>query len=168
MYVSWPEICENMVVDSEVFSDLEPLSAPEWSLQAEMIPSPACLLGEYLTNFLQMCSNPKSLIEILGEAAAYIDNESQGLSSAFNILTESRIPSISTVVSRTTSKSRKNVDGPISEDVLLPILYFLFPDAEEEPVRLKNNGNLITQADEKEKVVCVKDQTAITPCILAL
>lgn len=128
------DICENVVVDSENFSDLEPLSAPEWSLKVEMVSSPACLLGEYLSNFIQLCNSPKSLVELLGEGAAYIDNESQSLSSAFNILTESRIPSISTVVSRTTSKSRKNIDGPITEDVLLPVLYFLFPDAEEKSV----------------------------------
>ncbi|KAL7300905.1 hypothetical protein TKK_0006457 [Trichogramma kaykai] len=131
LFVSWPEICENVVVDSESFSDLEPLSAPEWALQVEMVPGPACLLGEYLSNFLLLCSNPKSLTDILGDGAAYAtDNDNQSIGSAFNILTESKIPSISTVVHRATSKSRKNVEGPITEDVLLPILYFVFPDAE--------------------------------------
>ncbi|XP_011506540.1 PREDICTED: rab3 GTPase-activating protein catalytic subunit [Ceratosolen solmsi marchali] len=132
LFVSWLEICENVIIDSEGFSDLEPLTAPQWSLQVE-ISSPICLLNDYLSNFLELCSSTKSLIELLGVGAAYTDSESQSLSSAFNILTESRIPSISTVVSKTTSKNSKNIDGPITEDVLLPILYFLFPDAEEMP-----------------------------------
>ncbi|XP_058804801.1 rab3 GTPase-activating protein catalytic subunit [Phymastichus coffea] len=131
LFVSWPKLFEKGFVDSEVCSDLEPQAAPEWSLQVEMVSSPACLLGEYLAHFIQLCNNQKSLVELLGEGAAYIDSESHSFGNAFNILTESKIPSISTVVSRTTSKSRKNVEGPITEDVLLPILYFLFPDAEE-------------------------------------
>ena len=111
------------------------MSAPEWSLQVEMVPGPACLLGEYLSNFLQLCSNPKSLVEILGDGAAYsTDSENHSMSSAFNILTESKIPSIAMVVNKATSKVRRNVEGPITEDVLLPILYFLFPDAEEKAV----------------------------------
>ncbi|OXU23595.1 hypothetical protein TSAR_006793 [Trichomalopsis sarcophagae] len=150
LFVSWIDLYENVVVDSEHFSDLEPLSAMEWSLKVEMVSSPACLLGEYLSNFIQLCNSPKSLVELLGEGAAYIDNENQSLSSAFNILTESRIPSISTVVSRTTSKSRKNnVDGPITEDVLLPILYFLFPDAEEKPRAPYSENNSYSVDDDQ-------------------
>lgn len=99
-----------------------------------MVPSPACLLGEYLAHFIQLCNNQKSLVELLGEGAAYIDNEAHSFGNAFNKLTESKIPSISTVVNRRASKARKNVEGPITEDVLLPILYFLFPDAEESQV----------------------------------
>ncbi|KAJ8680941.1 hypothetical protein QAD02_016728 [Eretmocerus hayati] len=131
LFVSWPEICENILVDSENFSDLEPLSAPEWSLQVKMVPSPACLLGDYLTQFVQLCKSHNSLVEVLGDGAAYNDNENHGLTAAFNKLTESKIPSLSTIVSRRASKARRNINGTIPEDVLLPVLYFLFPDAED-------------------------------------
>lgn len=135
LYTSWSQINENAVIDSETFSDLEPLMAPDWSLKIEMVSNPACLLGEYLSNFLQLCNNRKSLVELLGEGATYTDNENQSsLSSAFNKLTESRIPSLTAVVGRNILKSRKNVEGPITEDILLPILYFLFPDADENTV----------------------------------
>lgn len=140
MFVSWPELNEAGFVDSEVFSDLDPLKALNWSLKVEVVHAPACLLGEYLSQFLQLCSNRKSLTDLLGDGAAYVDNEGQSLSSAFNILTESKIPSISTVIHRRPSKARKNIDGPITEDLLLPILYFLFPDAEEVPVT--NNSDI--------------------------
>ncbi|XP_014211010.1 rab3 GTPase-activating protein catalytic subunit isoform X2 [Copidosoma floridanum] len=146
--INWSEISENAVVESESFSDLEPLSAPDWSLKVEMVRNPACLLGEYLSNFLQLCGNQKSLVELLGEGAAYVDNENQSLSSAFNILTESRIPSLTTVVSRNVSKSRKNIEGPITEDVLLPILYFLFPDAEDNTRAPYDSDALVIDEDQ--------------------
>lgn len=127
---------DNVVVDSEGFSDLEPQLAPVWSVLVKMVSSPACLLGEYMTDFLHLCSNQKTMVELLGENASYIHNDDHMLSSAFNVLTESRIPTISTVVGKASSKKNKNVEGPISEEILLPILYFLFPDAEDNSVRI--------------------------------
>lgn len=127
---------ENVVVDSEGFTDLEPQLAPDWSVQVIMVASPACLLGEYLNDFIILCSSQKSMTDLLGDAAEYTgDSNDQMLSSAFNILTESRIPTISNVVNRGASKRRKNVEGPIPEEILVSILYFLFPDAEDDQVR---------------------------------
>lgn len=126
---------ENIVVDSESFSDFEPQLAPEWSVQVKMISSPACLLGEYLTDFIHLCTSQKSMVDLLGEAAdCGNDYSDHMLSSAFNVLTESRIPTLSNVVNRAATKRNKNVEGPISEEVLVPILYFLFPDAEDNQV----------------------------------
>ncbi|KAL6427602.1 hypothetical protein ACFW04_008819 [Cataglyphis niger] len=130
LFTTWPEMSDNVVVDSEGYSDLDPQLAPEWSVQVKMVTLPACLLGEYMTDFLHLCNIQKTMVELLGENASYIYDD-QMLSSAFNILTESRIPTISTVVGRTSSKKNKNVEGPISEEILLPILYFLFPDADD-------------------------------------
>ena len=81
-----------------------------------------------------MCREKKSLTDVLGDSASYNSEEST-LSSAFNILTESRIPTISNVVGKKSTKQRsRNVEGPISEEILLPIIYFLFPDADENSV----------------------------------
>jgi len=126
---------DNVVIDSEGYSDLEPQLAPKWSVQVKMVTLPACLLGEYMTDFLHLCNNQKTMVELLGDNASYIQNDDQALSAAFNVLTESRIPTISTVMGRASAKKNKNVDGPVSEDVLLPILYFLFPDADDTTVR---------------------------------
>lgn len=124
------------MVDSEGYSDLEPQLAPEWSVQVKMVALPACLLGEYMTDFLHLCNNQKTMVELLGENASYIHDDDQTLSSAFNVLTESKIPTISAVVGRrsSTTKKNKNIEGPISEEILLPILYFLFPDADSTEV----------------------------------
>lgn len=125
---------ENVVVDSEGFTDLEPQLASQWSVQVKMVSTPICLLGEYLTDFLHLCNNQKTMTDLLGDAVMYAQHEDQALSSVFNILTESKIPKISTVVSKATMKKSKNVEGPIPEEILLSILYFLFPDADEKSV----------------------------------
>ncbi|XP_076667332.1 RAB3 GTPase activating protein subunit 1 isoform X2 [Andrena cerasifolii] len=131
LFTTWPEMSENVVVDSEGFTDLEPQLAPEWSVQVKMVSSPACLLGEYLTDFLHICNSKKTMVDLLGDVVIHAQHEDQPLSSVFNILTESKIPTISTVVSKATTKRNKNMEGTIPEEILLSILYFLFPDAEE-------------------------------------
>lgn len=128
---TWREVSESVVVDSEHFSDLDPQLAPEWSVQVKMMSSPACLLGEYLTDFLHLCHNQKTMVELLGDYVSCIDSNDQMLSSAFNVLTETRIPAISTVVSKAAMRRSKSVEGPIAEEIFLPILYFLFPDADD-------------------------------------
>lgn len=63
------------------------------------------------------------------------------LSSSLNVLTESRVPTISKVLepSKGSKRKDKSAQGPISNELLMPILYFLFPDADtvkERPVSL--------------------------------
>ncbi|XP_076749790.1 RAB3 GTPase activating protein subunit 1 [Xylocopa sonorina] len=149
LFATWPEMSENVIVDSEGFTDLEPQLAPEWSVQVKMVSSPACLLGEYLTDFLHLYNNQKSMIDLLGDAVIYSQQEDQALSSVFNILTESKIPTISTVVNKATAMKNKNVEGPIPEEILLSILYFLFPDAEENS-KAEYGDTTICNVDEDQ------------------
>ena len=97
--------------------------------------SATCLLGEYLTYFIQICNNEKTLSDLFGSNAMYDDY--QQFTSVFNVLTESKFPTINTVFNRTTKQKRKYNYGLISEDMILTILYFLFPDADEQKVRKK-------------------------------
>ncbi|XP_044596449.1 rab3 GTPase-activating protein catalytic subunit isoform X2 [Cotesia glomerata] len=129
VYATWPQMSENIVVDSESFTDLEPQLATEWSARVKMVATPPSLLEEHLKGFLNLCNNQKLLVDILGDA--YVDND-QMLSSAFNIVTESKIPTISKVMSRASSKKSNKNDGPIPDDTLMLILYYLFPDADEQ------------------------------------
>lgn len=119
------------MVDSESFTDLEPQLATEWSARVRMAATPPSLLEEYLKGFLSLCSNQKSLVDIMGDT--YVDND-QMLSSAFNVVTESKIPTISKVMSRASYKKTNKNDGPIPDDVLMMMLYYLFPDADEQSV----------------------------------
>ncbi|KAG5330920.1 RB3GP protein, partial [Acromyrmex heyeri] len=155
--VTWPQMSDNVVVDSEGYSDLEPQLAPEWSVQVKMVALPACLLGEYMSDFLHLCINQKTMVELLGENASYMHDE-QMLSSAFSVLTESRIPTISAVVGRANTKKNKNIEGPISEEILLPILYFLFPDADENSKFPYNDIVPIVEDDQWKGVkTCTMD-----------
>ncbi|XP_076631744.1 RAB3 GTPase activating protein subunit 1 isoform X1 [Colletes latitarsis] len=148
LFTTWPEMLENVIVDSESFTDLEPQLAPKWSVLVKMSPMPACLLGEYLTEFLHICNSQKMMVDLLGDAVIYAQNEDQSLSSVFNILTESKVPTIATVVGKAAAKKNKNVDGPISEEILLSILYFLFPDADENSKA--SYGDLTSTVDEDQ------------------
>ncbi|XP_018317561.1 rab3 GTPase-activating protein catalytic subunit [Mycetomoellerius zeteki] len=158
LFVTWPQMSDNVIVDSEGYSDLEPQLAPEWSVQVKMVALPACLLGEYMADFLHLCNNQKTMVELLGENASYIHDDEQMLSSAFSVLTESRIPTISAVVGRANAKKNKNIEGPISEEILLPILYFLFPDADENSKFPYNDIVPIMEDDQWKGVkTCMMD-----------
>jgi hypothetical protein len=61
-----------------------------------------------------------------------------------NLLTESPVPTISKVIEK--AKGQLQVcapEGPIADNQLMPILYFLFPDAEDESVITHNSMVLV-------------------------
>ncbi|XP_029053343.1 rab3 GTPase-activating protein catalytic subunit [Osmia bicornis bicornis] len=169
LFTTWPEMSENVVVDSEGFTDLEPQLAPEWSVQVKMVSLPACLLGEYLMDFLHLCNNQKTMVDLLGDAVLYAQQDDQSLSSVFNILTESKIPTISTVVSKATTKKNKNVGGPIPEEILLSILYFLFPDADDNAKATYGDLTICNVDEDQWKGVktCVMDSLVWRLAIVA-
>ena len=63
---TWPCVTEDVLVDSDVYSDLDPGSAPLWTARLVTATSPPCLLSEYLTEFLQVCRNNQSISQVLG------------------------------------------------------------------------------------------------------
>ncbi|XP_008553461.1 rab3 GTPase-activating protein catalytic subunit [Microplitis demolitor] len=155
VYATWPQMSENIVVDSESFTDLEPQLATEWSARVRMAATPPSLLEEYLKGFLSLCSNQKSLVDIMGDT--YVDND-QMLSSAFNVVTESKIPTISKVMSRASYKKTNKNDGPIPDDVLMMMLYYLFPDADEQSKALYDeNGSNVDEDLWKGIKTCALD-----------
>nr|CAD7196421.1 unnamed protein product [Timema douglasi] len=130
LFTTWPQLVENMVVDSESFSDFEPSNAPQWSVRVKMSEQPACLLSEYLSEFTQLCSSQGSMQELIGDLMA--ERASPSLSNSLSLLTESRVPTISKVVKRAKHpRKERSQEGPITDDMLTPILYFLFPDADD-------------------------------------
>ncbi|XP_034945637.1 rab3 GTPase-activating protein catalytic subunit [Chelonus insularis] len=145
LFTTWNQMSENVVVDSESFTDLEPQLATEWSIKVKFSETPPSLLEEYLAEFLNLCKNQKSLSDYLGDIS-YTGND-QALSSVFNAVTESKIPTISKVMSRSSSiqKSSKNPVGPVSDEIIMSILYYLFPDADENsktPYEDVNSSNV--------------------------
>uniref|UniRef100_A0AAY4B730 Rab3 GTPase-activating protein catalytic subunit n=1 Tax=Denticeps clupeoides TaxID=299321 RepID=A0AAY4B730_9TELE len=43
---TWPHLTEGIVVDNDVYSDLDPLQAPQWSVRVRKAENPQCLLGK--------------------------------------------------------------------------------------------------------------------------
>lgn len=67
LYTSWHGVRETLVVDSESYSDFDPSQASEWAVSVKMADKVVCLLSEYLTEFLQICTTNRSMHELLGD-----------------------------------------------------------------------------------------------------
>ncbi|CAG5116376.1 unnamed protein product [Candidula unifasciata] len=139
LFCTWPCLSEDMIVENSLYSDLDPLQAPQWMVRLQMADDPQCLLGEFLRDFLKLCDRHESTDEVLRKVA--LDNdpdkEKHGteISHALQRLTEpvpalSSIPSISNVMSSASARIKfKPEDAPIPESVLDKLLFYLFPDA---------------------------------------
>lgn len=77
LYVSWPELFETSVVDSESYTDLEPLQAKDWSVSIKYYENPSCLLSDALTEFLGVCSGTRTVQELIGDIIQR--NQAQGI-----------------------------------------------------------------------------------------
>ena len=45
------------MTDTQVHSDLDPLEAPEWSVEVSLVDRPDCLLSRHLDSHLQVTNN---------------------------------------------------------------------------------------------------------------
>ncbi|XP_005093890.1 rab3 GTPase-activating protein catalytic subunit [Aplysia californica] len=136
---TWPCLSEDMIVENSMYSDLDPLQAPQWTVRLQMTEDPQCLLGVFLRDFLKLCERHESTDEVLkkviGDGDAEKDKAASDISNALHKLTEpvpslSSIPSISNVMSSASARIKfKPEDAPIPDSLLDKILYFLFPDA---------------------------------------
>lgn len=131
---TWNRVYDNLVVDSETFSDFDPITAHAWSCRSLMTSDPVCLLGDCLSEFLQNLTNSSSVYDILGDFATLPSNTDP---NPLDLLTAPVVPTISSLLTRaarqslTGSLSKRKGVPPISEGVLVRVLYFLFPDADE-------------------------------------
>ncbi|CAG5912367.1 unnamed protein product [Menidia menidia] len=139
---TWPQLTEDIVVDNDVYSDLEPLQAPHWSVRVRTAENPQCLMGDFLTEFFKLCCRNESTEDILGRGLAEEEGrESSDLSSALSRLTEpaAAVPITKLSVSSMVHSARKHIrrrrhidESPLNNDVLNSILLYLFPDAAVE------------------------------------
>lgn len=141
---SWSRLADNLIVDGECYSDFDPMAAPKWSCLVNMASDPVCLLGDALTEFFHNLTNHSTIYDILGDFASLSSADGNPL----DLLTEPAVPTISTLLTRATrnsvSKTRKG-NPPIPDHVLVPLLYFLFPDADE------SSSSPYGGKDDKEK-----------------
>ncbi|XP_059618716.1 rab3 GTPase-activating protein catalytic subunit [Phlebotomus argentipes] len=133
LHCLWPHVADNVVIDSQTYSDFDPLLAPKWSMRARFEPLPACFLSEILKEYLHLLESRTTLSDLLGDSFA-------GTATAFDtnpldLLTEPKIPGLTSVLPtfsrRDTMKDSQKSHGPIRDDHLMKMLYYLFPDAQE-------------------------------------
>uniref|UniRef100_A0A4W6EJU8 Rab3 GTPase-activating protein catalytic subunit n=1 Tax=Lates calcarifer TaxID=8187 RepID=A0A4W6EJU8_LATCA len=125
---TWPHLTEGIVVDNEVYSDLDPLQAPHWSVRVRTAENPQCLLGKI---------NPLVFSTEMIVSPVF----SHDISSALSKLTEpaATVPISKLSVSNMMHSARKHIrrhrridESPLNTDVLNSVLLYLFPDAAVE------------------------------------
>lgn len=147
LYCTWPEIVQAKyaaVVKS--FADYDPMTAPQWSFRVLYEKIPLCFMSECLLEVIKISNSPRTLLELLGREYTYTGPADYTLQEEVNPLerlTESKIakltssflgisfPSSSSSVKKLEVKKPKAVKGPISEERLMSMLYYLFPDADD-------------------------------------
>lgn len=139
LYCDWNQVAENVVLDSQNHSDFNALLAPKWSLRARFQDSTEIcyLMREMLAEYIQLNEKTHTLFDIFGDTFAYGSNDGNPL----DLLTESKIskilpnfPSSKAYDQKSQMQNKRSIDGPIPEDVLTAMLYFMFPDAEQGSV----------------------------------
>ncbi|XP_028927395.1 rab3 GTPase-activating protein catalytic subunit isoform X2 [Ornithorhynchus anatinus] len=135
---TWPHLTEGIIVDNDVYSDLDPIQAPHWAVRVRKADNPQCLLGDFVTEFFKICRRKESTDEILGRSSLDEDGrEIADITQALSKLTEpTPAPiqklSVTNMVHSAKKKIRKHrgaEESPLNNDVLNSILLFLFPDA---------------------------------------
>ncbi|XP_056889603.1 rab3 GTPase-activating protein catalytic subunit isoform X2 [Takifugu flavidus] len=139
---TWPRLTEGLVVDNDVYSDLDPLQAPLWTVRVRTTENPQCLLGDVLSEFFKLCCIKETAEEILGRGMAEDEGkENSDISSALSKLTEpsATVPIHKLSVSNMVHSARKHIrrqrhmdESPLNAGILNTILLYLFPDAAVE------------------------------------
>ncbi|KAK7826688.1 hypothetical protein U0070_007850 [Myodes glareolus] len=138
---TWPHLTEGIIVDNDVYSDLDPIQAPHWSVRVRKADNPQCLLGDFVTEFLKICRRKESTDEILGRSTFEEEGrEVADITHALSKLTEpAPVPihklSVSNMVYTAKKKIRKHrgEESPLNNDVLNTILLTLYNQFKSAP-----------------------------------
>ncbi|XP_038211262.1 rab3 GTPase-activating protein catalytic subunit [Zerene cesonia] len=122
----WPQFRESAIVDSSTFSDIDPLMAPNWTITIKMRTNINCLLSDMIEKVMNLLDNNHLLMDVLGLS------KSLGIVNPLHKITEAPI----TISKLVKAAMRQNTTvsefkGPIADDLLMPLLYYVFPDAVE-------------------------------------
>nr|XP_019938363.1 PREDICTED: rab3 GTPase-activating protein catalytic subunit [Paralichthys olivaceus] len=172
---TWPHLTEGIVVDNEVYSDLDPLQAPHWSVRVRTAENPQCLLGDLLTEFLKLSFRKESTEDVLGRRLVEDEGkENSDVSTALSKLTEpaATVPISKLSVSNMVHSARKHIrrrrhddESPLNTDVLNSVLLYLFPDAAVERSSEKSK-NKAAQANSYEKAEQDKNSDCMLNCCI--
>lgn len=122
LYASWMRLSDDTVVDSQSYTDFDPLLAPICSVRADPVDKSSCLLFDYYNEFLVLCKNDQLLNELL------IETNNLDFSQR-NSLFPMKNPNM-IVASKISDESPSSVErepvGPISNEIIVSLLKFLF------------------------------------------
>lgn len=123
----WPRFRESAIVDSSTFSDIDPIMAPLWTITLKMRDNINCQLSETIGKVMDLLDNNNLLMDTLGLS------RSLGLVNPLQKITEAPI-TISKLVKAAMGHGStvSEFKGPIADDLLMPLLYYIFPDAVED------------------------------------
>lgn len=124
--VIWPRFVENAVIDSATYSDFDPIMAPTWTISIKMRDSMSCQLSEIIEKVMDLLENNRLLMDTLGLS------RSLGIVNPLHKITEAPITISKLVKAAMGSSSTSEFKGPIADDLLMPLLYYIFPDAVED------------------------------------
>lgn len=122
----WPKFRECTFVESSTFSDIDPLMAPIWTMTLKIRENISCQLSETIDKIMDLLDTDYLLMDTLGLS------KSLGLVNPLHKITEAPI-TISKLVKAAIGQSRNTSEfkGPIADELLMPLLYYIFPDAVE-------------------------------------
>lgn len=128
LYTRWPQVSENVVFDSQTYSDFNPLNSPKWSIRTRFDYSPVCYLADMLHEYLTLSDSPEALSEYYNFLSSKSRNKD--MANPFAALTESRIPSLPGM--SLLESGGYNIDGPLNEQQIKSMFNYLFPDEDPE------------------------------------
>lgn len=140
LFCGWPEIYEDCVSDAQHFSDIAPDTCPAWSLRARFDERAICHMSDCIGDFLKLHTDPRSLADLLGNGFNMLGDEAER--NPFELLTESKISSVlpgfvggktsaSGALNKKPTQGPSKLDGPLDEEQLMQMLYYMFPDAQQ-------------------------------------
>lgn len=161
LYCKWLEVAENVVMDSRNYSDFDPMLSQTWSFRLHYEAVPNSFMRECLFEFLQQCDSTRTLADLIGAEYAYSacsEVASRDDTNPLERLTVSKISKFTTSMlsaaisgessqgqSKKSTKKGKPLEGPLKDDQLMAMLYFLFPDAQDDasnPYKMPTTDNV--------------------------
>ncbi|KAG7311267.1 hypothetical protein JYU34_002298 [Plutella xylostella] len=124
--VMWPRFLENAVIDSASYSDFDPLMAPTWTITIKLRENINCLLSDLVGKMLDLLDDNHLLMDTLGLS------RSLGILNPLHKITEAPITISKLVRAAMGSTSVSEFKGPIPDDLLMSLLYYIFPDAVDD------------------------------------
>ena len=144
---------EDLVTDTQVHSDLEPLEAPDWSVEISLVDKPDCLLSKHLDKHLQLCADSRTVRMLIGDLLDE-SQEDPGVSQVLDKMSGGSygLTGLSGLVR---PLRRSPTGGPLKTELVKFVLGFLFPDSSETYSKFQYGGEreTVELPGDSQKVV---------------